>query len=463
MSEPNIVQDFLSAEGNDSGREHSLSTTAIAPTEAAQQLELSAVLGEPSLAEPEIAPMLASPSTSETISADQHHSWEQEHACLVAELMQTQSIAHGQVERIRQLEQALDQSLASLDELRLQIVDQQLLEKQLATTEEISNIQQQAIARLKLQLAQQQQALETQLTETQARDHTLQELLTTLELLTHGQQTELEQLRAQITQDRREVQAYQHQLEQQLADLQFAFSTQQQRSTEIESQSLSAHVLAESLEQRLEQAQTQVRDLSQNLSDRQVALDQLETELRQAHTALQEQQALIDTLLQQVRTPSPTTAVSPDSASGRVKSEESDQLLKLSTTHAMLQHACQELEEERDRQTARIVELENQTADMQEQILRQAQQAIEYEAAVQHWKDRYFTHQSQVLRLKELLEALPDPSPELLDVLGTLQATVFDPEPSSPTLRTALPADNGPKIDLPDFLVRRRNYKTRRS
>ncbi|HEY9883488.1 MAG TPA: hypothetical protein V6C98_07740, partial [Thermosynechococcaceae cyanobacterium] len=60
------------------------------------------------------------------------------------------------IERIRHLEQALDQSLASLSEMRLQMVDQRRLEAQLAATEDISNIQQRAIARLKLQLAHQQ-------------------------------------------------------------------------------------------------------------------------------------------------------------------------------------------------------------------------------------------------------------------------------------------------------------------
>lgn len=57
------------------------------------------------------------------------------------------------IERMNQLEQALEQSLASLNELRQKLTDQQLLETQLVATEEIANLQQQAINELQRQLA----------------------------------------------------------------------------------------------------------------------------------------------------------------------------------------------------------------------------------------------------------------------------------------------------------------------
>lgn len=68
---------------------------------------------------------------------------------------------HNQSERIGQLENALEQSLTSLSELRQELRDQHLLEDQLAATEGIANLQQQAITELKKQLAQRQAQLRT--------------------------------------------------------------------------------------------------------------------------------------------------------------------------------------------------------------------------------------------------------------------------------------------------------------
>ncbi|NJP08174.1 MAG: hypothetical protein HC866_00790 [Leptolyngbyaceae cyanobacterium RU_5_1] len=125
---------------------------------------------------------------------------------LVAELEQARSLEHGQRERIHHLEQALDQSLASLEELRLQLVDQQFLETQLASTEEFANIQQRAITQLKQQLAQQQQALDAQQTQSQEQQQSFQELLAIVEDLAQGQQIKLGHLRIQIHSDRGDTQ-----------------------------------------------------------------------------------------------------------------------------------------------------------------------------------------------------------------------------------------------------------------
>jgi chromosome segregation ATPase len=416
-----------------------------------------------------------------TALESQRQRWEQEQETLRAELRQARSLSHQQIERIRHLEQALDQSLTSLREMQLQVVDQHLLEAQLASTEDISNVQQQAIARLKLQLAQQQQALDAQLTETQARDRSLQTLLNTMEALTQAQQQELTQLQAQIAHDRVDVQAYQQRLEAQLENLQADLNAQQERTLALETQSLDARTLAAHLTARLEQAQAQVSELSQILSDRQVALKQLEAELQQAHRTLQEQQALLDSLQQSrlsnasthgavlAATGTPGTAASaiaPDLAAAHAKIAALEaRAAKQTTTQAMLRHACQELEEERDRQQTRIAEVESQTTDMQEQILRQAQQASEYETAIQHWKDRCFSNQSDVLKLKAFLEhVLPNPPAELSDLLAALLAAADETtEPSSPARLSNTAFNREPKVDLPDFLLRRRNHKTRRS
>ncbi|MGI0485365.1 hypothetical protein ACN4EK_08010 [Pantanalinema rosaneae CENA516] len=391
--------------------------------------------------------------------------WDQQQQQLLAELTQAQSLAHEQVERIRHLEQALDQSLESLHELRLQMVDQRLLENQLASTEEIANIQQQAIAHLKRQLAQQQQILESQQNQTQQRDQSLHDLLTSVEAQAQAQQNKLEDLRSRIASDRAEVQAHQTHLEHQLTELQTTFDAQQARLMQLEAEVIAARTQSSSLEIQLNQSEEQVRNLTQQLLARNTAVHQLETELHRAHAALQEQQALIDHLHQAQTTKRTNREPSTDRelAAAHLQVEELEiQISRQTTAQAMLQHACQELELERDRHQVRVAELEQQTADMQEQILKQVQQASEYEAAIQHWKDRYFNHQAQVQKFKELVEqALPTASGELSELLTALQA--ITPEPPESDFRhlpsTSPQLNRGIKIDLPDFLVRRNRHR----
>lgn len=62
---------------------------------------------------------------------------------------------HLRLERIRELEKALEQSLNYLHELKQSLKQQQMLEAQLVAAEDIANLQQQAITQLKQQLAQQ--------------------------------------------------------------------------------------------------------------------------------------------------------------------------------------------------------------------------------------------------------------------------------------------------------------------
>jgi hypothetical protein len=79
------------------------------------------------------------------------------------------------------------------------------------------------------------------------------------------------------------------------------------------------------------------------------------------------------------------------------------ELAKQMQTQALLQQACLELESARAGQQARLSELEQQSVEMQEQILSQAQQASEDETAIQHWKDRAAQGQVEVTQLRALL------------------------------------------------------------
>ena len=340
-----------------------------------------------------------------TAELQQHQqTWEQQQTALQTDLVQAQSLIHGQGERISHLEQALDQTLGSLHDLRLQLVDQQLLEAHLASTEEISNVQQQAITQLKRQLAQQQAT--TQEGAIAQRDQA------------PLQQDSVVDLSAQLSAD---------------------------------------HSLVSQLETQLDQAQGQIQDFSQQIRDRQAAINQLETDLHRAHLALQEQQSVIDSLQHgQVPRLSATPAFHRPALPTAARREEAV-LPPFSPGHpyTVLQHACQELERERDQAQQRISTLESQIADMQEQILQQAQQASEYETAIQHWKERYRTTQTHLRQLRKFTEQ-PDSSWDLSDLITALRESLQAIEEANQSPQRTTNNHRSPKIDLPEFLVRRR-------
>ena len=268
---------------------------------------------------------------------------------LTGELAQMRSLTRNQMERIWQLEQALDETSKIADGFKRQLVQQGFLERQLAATEEIANIQQQAITQLKQKLI----ILEQKVGEAQERDHAYQGRLDAAETLVKNRQTDL-------------------------------------------------------LLQLPGVGESQVDSLKQQLAE-------LEA-----------------------------------------------QLAKRTATQALLHQACQELEGDRDRNLSRIAELEQQTAEMQEQILSQAQQASEYETAVQHWKDRFQMAQDKVVQLKVLLAAGEVPA-AVVEILAAIQA-LAPPEPlgRQSAASNAYPLNQDLKMDLPDFLTRRR-YRDRQS
>lgn len=343
----------------------------------------------------------------------------------MTELSELRSQVRGQIERIHHLEQALDQSLAFQEELRSQLANQQFLESQLASTEEIANIQQQAITQLKQQLAQQRQLLAAQQGETeqsQPPDASSQAF------------SPVSRCRDPLPHPR--------------------------------AGSGDGHGIPEQLS-LLDQPnlldQASFPDLMQKLTEQEASIHQLETELHRAHIALQEQQALIDAFQTYTvrRSAGDLSDVSLDgelfTAYCKIQELET-QLSKQTTAQAMLQHTCQELEQIRDRYQLRITELETQAAVMQEQILKQAQQSSEYETAVQHWKDRYHSLQIYLAQIKQLLEQfLPNPPAPIAELLTTLQTVT-----SNTTEETATPpVSRSPRIDLPDFLIRRHRYRAR--
>jgi chromosome segregation ATPase len=292
-----------------------------------------------------------------------------------SEFLALQDQVKTQQRRIRDLEMALDQSLASLGEVRSQIVDQRFLERQLASTEEIANVQQQAIHQLKLQFAQQKAELEAKIQQAQQRERDYQILLDA---------AEVDALKTQV---------------------------QDGETSEVEQ----VQVLQADLKLRRQQ----IQDLEQQKHAAQIQMTQLET--------------LVETL------------------EGRIA--------RHMTTQALLQQVCQELEGDREQSQSRITELEHQSAEMQEQILSQAQQASEYETAVQHWKTRFQVLQEKAIALKQFLaeQALSNEAAELLASIDT------SAPPDLKSTARSNPFNPDLKIDIPEFLVRRRTYRSRKS
>ena len=148
-----------------------------------------------------------------------------------------------------------------------------------------------------------------------------------------------------------------------------------------------------------------------------------------------------------------------DLAAARAKITQLEaQTSEQSMACALLQQSCQEFEVERDETVTRLETLEQQNAEMQEQILQQVKQASEYEAAVQYWRDRYTSSQRYASRLKTVLErVLPDRPANLADILTTLQLSPSDLSTTPAESDTSAPIDpRNLKVDLPGFLARHR-------
>lgn len=386
-----------------------------------------------------------------------------DYQALLDKLAQVQERDQERQTRIHHLEQALDQALTCLDELRLQVQHQQVLEIQLADTENYASVQQQAIVRLKLQLADQQQALEAQVLETQQRDQAIQELLATIEGMTQAQHREVERLRSRLAQDQFEVQTHRSRLDKYLHDLQAALESRQHRVTELESETLASRTLATRLQNQLETAHQQIKELSGRLSQHQFQLVQLETQLEQSQ-------------------PKRQMAGSEAESSGRRSGNHAQSGLAEIAENRLTQLAHQarwqqqDLEAERTQLHHRVVELEQQVAEMQEQILRQAKQETEYETAVQYWKDQQTLSQQRLNQVKQmtrqwLKQSASEANPCLTDLLDILQIQHPDQpldqsasgpskaegsEVAQPIPPLPLPLPRLTTVELPEFLVRRR-------
>lgn len=337
--------------------------------------------------------------------------------------------------RIYHLEQALDQALVCLEELRLQLRDQEALQAKLDNTEEIAFVQQQAIAQLKRQIEHQQDVLEAQRPEQpQVKTAGLEQI--SLPIGEQAIQLELYMLEPQEPplQEPSPEPKFQSYLEKQIQELQTTLALRDERVLELEADLAHTYSRIEALEAQLETAQQQAKSASPPQWDK-------------ANLSLQPDFKIAQTKIEELET----------------------QLAKQTRLEAKLQQNCQELEAQRDRDQARMVTLEQQVNEMQEQILRQAKQSSEHETAIQHWKDRYTSSQKQITHLKGLLERftpthLADGESDrvrhsmLSDLLAALHRAIA-PDSQDTGLPPAPPSQWQNRMELPDFLVNRRSSR----
>ncbi len=416
---------------------------------------------------------------------------------LLNELAQARSLNDERVERIYHLEQALDQALICLEELRVQIRDQHLLETQLATTEEFGHIQKQAIARLRMQLDQQQKCLTTQSGDAAKLTPALQEFQEMLQFILCAQTTDHERLQDRLIQDRMELSHHCDRLETQVQELQMRLDERQRRIIILEAEVLTARSQIANLQVQIDVAQQQVQELLVNQVDplpAAIAPDptvtqlELPLDLPTTHDPILNTDAAnlaglkhsmvnglepyppqVPSTASLSKISSSTTAIASledELTTQQVKVEELETYLaKQRKLEARWQQRAQELQEECDRYRAKASQIDHQIAEMQEQILKQTRQAGEYEATIHHWKDRYAESQQYLQESRELLEQtllqladteshLTQPLSDLLNVLH--QSLAFDQD-GFPLTATS-PVKSQP---LPDFLRRRRNYRKR--
>jgi chromosome segregation ATPase len=302
---------------------------------------------------------------------------------LAPEFLLLQDRVQTQQRRIRDLEMALDQSIASLSDLRSQVIDQRFLERQLASTEEIANIQQQAIHHLKVQFAQQKAELEAKIQQAQQREQEYQVLVDSTKT---RKQNALDALKARF----------------------------------------------DSVEGKPSAIDQQLRALQSELQLRREQIHDLEAHKQVAHIRITELETQVETL--------------------------ENRIARHVTTQALMQQVCQELELDREQTQRRITELESQSAEMQEQILSQAQQASEHETAIQHWKTRFQVLQEKAISLKQLLgdQELPV---EVIELLATIDTSA---PPDLKSMARSNPFNENLEINVPEFLVRR-TYRSRKS
>lgn len=346
--------------------------------------------------------------------------------------------------RIRQLEQALYQCQLYIDELKQKLIDQEFLEGQLATTETFSHIQKQAIETLKLQVSEQQE---------------LQDALEMAQQQLQAMRSERAEAIALISQKENECSTLQLQMLQEHAELDHLKDTKAQAVAQLDALQ---GLMVQETQQRIIAQKTADR-LRTELRKRELSTRSLESKLQQAEEMLIHRETMIaalkdrncpDSQKDQFIQGISTTLLNAQRQIIELQNELSSQ----SILQAQLQHTTHELEQDTKLAQTRSEQLEQQVNDLQEQVLRQAQQASEYETAVQHWKTRGMEAEEWTSQVAQLWESLKTEgsvgklSPDLTQTLTALSKWFQGSKGNAPSLD----AQGAPK----EFVGRRSHWES---
>jgi chromosome segregation ATPase len=302
-------------------------------------------------------------------------------------------------QRIRQLEQALYQCQLYIDELKQKLIDQEFLEGQLATTEAFSHIQKQAIETFKLQ-ASEQQMLQIELEAAQQQIQSIKSEQAKVFALAEQKETEFSVLQLQMLQERAEM----DRLKDKKAQVKAQLDALQGSLVQETQQRIIAQKTAERL--RIEQR------------NRDATVQSLEAKLQQAEEMLTHREAMITAIQDRNQPDSQKDQFIQGISATLLKAQRQitelqNELSSQSILQVQLQHTAYELEQDTKVAQTRSDQLEQQVNDLQEQVLRQAQQASEYETAVQHWKTRCTEAEEWTSQISQLWEELQTQSPAI--------------------------------------------------
>lgn len=180
-------------------------------------------------------------------------------------MYQSSSLDFKLVQRVCLLQQALDQALDSLEEMKSQVQDKHWLEAQLANTEKYANVQQQAIAHLKQQLSQ----------STEIQHHLLSVVVYRLNKLIDHQQVEFNRLQLQIQQGDTELQTYLRYLHSCCHSGRTAEISLEAHRLDLEAEVMIARAMAVTLSHQLSSAKQHLDNLTSVLNNHHLNLSQI--------------------------------------------------------------------------------------------------------------------------------------------------------------------------------------------
>jgi chromosome segregation ATPase len=284
----------------------------------------------------------------------------------------------------------------------------------------------------------------------------------------------IQALTAQVEQAESMVQYYQAAWEQEKEELLSSLAAPNQQDLQVlsdrEAQILQLQAEKEHLQTTQKQLAAELEVALQDLQARQQTIQALQQRVDASDVGKQKELVELQICQQTVQQLQQQLNVA-----NLCKEELEAQRIKQNSVQARLQQSLQLAEAEHSTTQSRLQELEQQIHDLQEQVLQQACQTAEYEAAIQHWKDKALEHQRHAMQLSSTLDRfLASKDPEVVDEDVRTQTSLPIPEitvdsetrseaigiskPTSPTIAKAKesrsPGNN--KIDLPSFLVRQR-------